>query len=111
MGRLKMINPNKNTNEEVLRRLKDGSYERMRVELKNSIESKMQDFDMSWNDLGIQLGLTPEFIGKLSSPGDVARWEIVYNDQMTLEELNAVAHIFSCEPYILFRPREPWINT
>lgn len=106
-----MINPNKGANKETLRRLKEGSYERVRVELMNSVESKMRDFEMSWDDIGLLLGMTPEFIGKLSSPGDVARWEIIYDNQLTLENLNDIAHLFSCEPYIIFRPRDPWTQT
>ncbi|KKK65887.1 hypothetical protein LCGC14_2969590, partial [marine sediment metagenome] len=50
-----MINPNRSTSESVLRRLKEASYERMRVELKCSIELKMKDFDMTWDDLAEKL--------------------------------------------------------
>lgn len=105
-----MINPNRETNEETLRRLKDGSYERTRVELKNSVESKMRDFDMNWDDLGRLLGIETRTPGNGPSRGDTAKWRVLQG-QMTLTELNALAHIFSCEPYILFRPRDPWVKT
>jgi hypothetical protein len=103
MGQLKMINPNRDTSEEVLRRLKTASYERMRVELKNSIELKMRDFEMSWDDLGRLLGMGP-------SQGESAKLKLLQGP-ITLFELNALMHIFSCEPYLIFRPRDPWVKT
>lgn len=103
-----MENPNRETSEEVLRRLKEGSYERMRVELKNSVESKMVDFGMNWDDLGRLLGIKTPETGP--SRGDFAKWKVVQGE-MTLTELNALTHLFSCEPYIIFRPREPWTQT
>ncbi len=100
-----MINPNRDTSEEVLRRLKEGSYERMRVELKNSVEAKMRDFDMSWDNMGDLMG-----IGRsLYNRGCQAKYKVVMGN-MTLFQLNDLAALFSCEPYIIFRPREPWIN-
>jgi len=93
-----MINPNRDTSEDVLRRLKEASYERMRIELKNSIELLMKDFDMTWVDLGRLLGTT-----------DPKR-DIIQGN-LNLFDLNTLAHIFSCEPYIIFRPREPWVQT
>jgi len=102
-----MINPNRETSEDVLRRLKSASYERMRVELKCAIELKMEEFDMTWDDLGRLLGIDVEenLIWE-----QYAREHII-EEGMSLEELNDIAHIFSCEPYILFRPREPWVKT
>ena len=105
-----MIEPNRNTSEDVLRRLREGSYERMRVELQNSIEVKMRDFEMSWDDLGRLLGMETRTPGNGPSRADSAKWTILQG-QITLSELNALTHIFSCEPYIIFRPREPWVNT
>jgi len=105
-----MINPNRETSDEVLRLLKEGSYERMRVELKNSIELKMRDFGMNWDDLGRLLKLETMVPRKGLSSGDLAKW-YVFQGLVTLEDLNALAHLFSCEPYILFRPRDPWVKT
>ena len=98
-----MTNPNQGTSEDVLRRLKEASYERIRVELKCSIELKMKDFDMNWNDLG-QIDWL-----RLFNPGNIK--EAVIQGEITLSQLNDLAHIFSCEPYIIFRPREPWVKT
>lgn len=98
-----MINPNRQTSEDVLRRLKEASYERMRVELKCSIELLMKDFDMDWDDIGRLLGLENSRAGR-------AKHKVIYG-LLTLKELNALAHIFSMEPYIIFRPREPWTKT
>ena len=95
-----MINPNRDTSEDVLWRLKEASYERMRIELKCSVELKMKEFDMDWDD-----------IGRLMNISGGAAKQAVINDNINLKDLNALAHIFSCEPYIIFRPREPWVKT
>ena len=100
-----MINPNQNTSEEVLRRLKEASYERMRVELKCSIELQMKDFDMTWDDLGRLWGME-ETVRRAKR----AKHKVIQGS-LTLNELNTLAHIFSCEPYIIFRPRMPWTKT
>ena len=102
------INPNRATSEDVLRRLKEASYERMRVELKNSVELKMKDFDMTWDDLGRLLGM--KGIEKNPMWEEYAREHII-EEGMSLEDLNEITAIFSCEPYIIFRPREPWTQT
>ncbi len=104
-----MINPNRATSEEVLRRLKEASYERMRVELRCTVELLIKDFDMTWDDLGRLLGMEQkEWQGR--SRADVAKRKIIQGS-LTLNDLNALAHIFSTEPYIIFRPRNPWIQT
>lgn len=103
-----MINPNRETSEEVLRRLKEASYERMRIELKNTIEMLMHDFDMTWNDLGHLLGM--KGIEKNPMWEKYAK-ESIIEEEMSLEELNDLAAVFSCEPYVIFRPRSPWTKT
>ena len=106
-----MINPNRETSEDVLRRLKEASYERMRVELKCSIELLMRDFDFTWDDIGRLLGMKRKQIaGESRSRATIIRERIIQG-QLTLNDLNTLAHIFSTEPYILFRPREPWTKT
>ena len=93
-----MINPNRTTSEDTLRRLKAASYERTRNELKCSIELLLEDFGMTWKDL--------EPLLMTSTP----KKDIVQNE-MTLRQLNEIAHIFSTEIYIIFRPRDPWVKT
>lgn len=105
-----MINPNRQTSEDVLRRLKEASYERMRVELKCSIELKMKEFGMDWDKLGELLGFGPTGETDVETRADRVKGHVIQGG-MFLSELNAVAHIFSCEPYIIFRPREPWVKT
>ena len=105
-----MINPNQAISKDVLQRLKEASYERMRVELKCSIELLMKDFDMTWDELGVLLGEEERTPGNGPSRADRAKWKVVQG-QITLVELNALAHIFSYEPYIIFRPRNPWVVT
>ncbi len=100
-----MIDPNRNTSEDVLRRLKEASYERMRVELKCSVELLLRDFDMTWDDLGDLIG-----IGRAANRAYLSRYHVALGN-MTLNQLNVLAHIFSCEPYIIFRPRMPWTKT
>jgi len=98
-----MINPNRETSEDVLRRLKEASYERMRVELKCTIELLMQDFNMTWDDIAEKL--------KYGLLGHEVQEMVIFHPKLDLADLNDIAHIFSCEPYILFRPREPWTKT
>ena len=110
-----MINPNRSTSEDVLRRLKQASYERMRVELKCSIELLLKDFEMSWDDLADKLkwpwNRHHSSIRFLS--GEEVKQVIIDEGfyPLTLDTLNEIAHIFSAEPYIIFRPRLPWIKT
>lgn len=105
-----MINPNQNTSEDVLRRLKEASYERTRNELKCSIELLMKDFGWMWDDIGRMLGVRKRTPGNGPSRADITKHRIVQG-QVTLNDLNTLAHLFSTEPYILFRPREPWTKT
>lgn len=98
-----MTNPNRATSEDVLRRLKEASYERLRVQLKCTIELKMKEFNMTWDDIANQLSRPLDDgleVKKDTLSGNLSLWE-----------LNSLAHIFSCEPYIIFRPREPWVAT
>lgn len=105
-----MINPNRETSEDVLRRFKEGSYERMRIELKNTVEAKLEDFDMSWDELGQMLEFGPTGETDIETRADRVRSHVIQGG-IFLSELNAIAHAFSCEPYIIFRPRQPWIKT
>ena len=98
-----MINPNRATSEDVLRRLKEASYERMRVELKCTIELLMKDFDMTWDDVAEKL--------ERGTFGHEVKEILIGHPKLNLADLNDIAHIFSCEPYIIFRPREPWTKT
>ncbi len=100
-----MINPNRDTSDSVLRRLREASYERMRVELKCSVELLMKDFDMDWKDLARLMGGEKALLR-----GSELRWKVIQG-QLSLEQLNNIAHIFSAEPYIIFRPRLPWTKT
>ena len=104
-----MIDPNHNTSEDVLRRHKEASYERMRVELKCSVEMLMRDFDMDWDDVGRLLGMK-EKMWQGRARAEVAKDKVI-GGSLTLNDLNALAHLFSCEPYLIFRPREPWVKT
>lgn len=108
-----MINPNRETSEDVLRRLKEASYERTRNELKCSVELLMKDFDMGWDDIGRLLGMKKKLQRpreEMETRADLVKWKIIQGP-ITLNDLNTLAHLFSCEPYIIFRPREPWVKT
>jgi hypothetical protein len=97
-----MINANRDTSEEVLQQHKQESYERFRVDFANAVEQKLLDFEMTWEDLSEQLD-----------------WECTADEvkatvkmaMFTAEDMNDIAHVFSCEPYIILRPRLPWIQT
>ena len=83
------------------------SYERMRVELKCSIELLMRDFDMNWKDLA---GAFSDIVGYTVAEHEMKALVIIDAD-LDLTALNLLAHVFSCEPYIIFRPRNPWVQT
>lgn len=104
-----MKNPNENTSEDVLRRLKEGSYERMRTELKCSVELLMKDFEITWDDMGRLLGMKKKMLNGMSRV-DRIKWQTIQG-RLTLHDLNTLAHLFSCEPYIIFRPRLPWTKS
>lgn len=100
-----MKNPNRNTSEQTLRRFKEASNERMRVELLNSIELCMKEFSMTWDDIGRLVGMK-----ETKHRAEKIKWKIVQGS-LTLNDLNTITHLFSCEPYILFRPRLPWTGS
>ena len=104
-----MKNPNRGATEDVLRRLREGSYERMRVELLVSVELLMKDFKMTWDDTGRLLKVIDD-PRRSRTRADIIKDKIVQG-QVTLRDLNTLAHLFSCEPYIIFRPRLPWIKS
>ena len=97
-----MINPNRGITEETLRRLSDASYERFRLQLIESLSMLMNDFQMTWDDLTTLLSL--------KKSGDELRKYIGEHD-LTIKELNAIAHVFSTEPYLIFKARFPWTQT
>lgn len=110
-----MKNPNSGESAELLQRRKEASYERMRVELLNSVELLMKDFDMTWDDLANKLKW-PWNRHKDPSrflSGEEVKQVIVDEGYypLTLETLNEITHIFSTEPYIIFRPRLPWTKS
>ena len=97
-----MINPNRGITEETLRRLSDASYERFRLQLIESPSMLMNDFQMTWNDLAKLL--------PIKRSGDELRKYIGEHD-LTIKEINAIAHVFSTEPYLIFKARFPWTQT
>lgn len=101
-----MINANRDTSEEVLQQHKQESYERFRVEFANAVEQKLIDFEMTWDDLAKQMPL--EIYGVPT--GSHLKY-LVKNGDLSAEAMNGIAHVFSCELYIILRPRLPWIQT
>jgi len=99
-----MINPNSGITEETLRRLSDASYERFRIQLIESLSMLMNDFQMTWDDLADKLG------SRCQNNGDDLKKIIGYGD-VSLADLNAIAHVFSTEPYLIFKARFPWTQT
>ena len=99
-----MIDPNKGCSDETLRRLKEESYERFRIELFEAVKKKLEDYQMTWDDLADRL----QWEGV--NDGDMLKKEIGA-DLLTVEELNQIAHCFSAEVYPIFRPRFPWTNS
>ena len=97
-----MIDPNRDTTKETLRRLSDAGYERFRLQLLESLSLLMNDFQMTWDDLAKLL--------PVRRSGDELRKYIGEHD-LTIKELNAIAHVFSMEPYLIFKARFPWTQT
>ena len=102
-----MIDPSRGASEEALERQKEESYERMRLQLFEAVEKKLAEFEMTWDDLA----------GKLKWEGykGTLTGQDVKNElgsgPITSEELNSLAHCFSAEVYIIFRPRFPITQT
>ncbi len=97
-----MIDPNATASEEVLAQYKQASYERFRTQFASAIEQKLIDFEMSWDKLAEQL----DWMWSGEKVKSIVRDEI-----LDVEQMNEIAHAFSCEPYIILRPRLPWVNT
>jgi hypothetical protein len=104
-----MKNPNRGESVEVLQRRKEASYERMRTELLCSVNLLMKDFDMTWDDIGRLLGMSKYSLEPQRRANHCKRK--IIGESLTLKDLNTLAHLFSCEPYIIFRPRLPWTKS
>jgi len=97
-----MIDANRGKSEKILRRLEAASYERLRSQLLVSIGILLDDFEMTWDDLADKLSA--------KRSGDEFRAYCGRND-LTLREINAIASVFSTEPYFIFRARFPWTQS
>ncbi len=82
--------------------MKEASYKRFRIELFNAVEKLLEDFEMTWDDLAEKLDWGVKGV-------EMKGWIGV--DYLDLRELNENAHRFSAGPYMIFRPRKPWIQT
>lgn len=110
-----MIDPNRDVSDEVLKRLYEASYEEYKLILLQSIKQLLTDFEMTWADLAEQIEKIDgrSFHLALSSvrgrkvKGERLMRRIGTND-LKESEINAIAAAFSCEPYLIFRPRAPW---
>lgn len=98
-----MINANRNASAEVLQQHKELSYERFRTQFAEAVEQKLIDFEMTWDDLAEKL----QYKG---TNGDYIK-NMVRTGGLVSEVMNDLAHIFSCEVYVILRPRKPWIQT
>jgi len=111
-----MIEANKGASEDTLRRLKEASYERFRVQLIKAVEKLLEDFEMTWDDLAKKLQwrfwdrYSQSFErGKVQTGQDIKT--TLGTKHISLFALNDIAHVFSMEPYILFKPRFPYVGT
>jgi len=104
-----MIDANRGTSEEVQKRLREGSAERFQTQLFESIRLLLNDFQMSWDELAEKLQWPYQIVRGVRSGGNV-RFRISHHD-LTVKEINEIAHVFSAEPYIIFRPRKPYTQT
>jgi len=86
----------------VLDRCKEESFERCRSNVGEAISNKLSDIGWKWEDLAEQIG---------NNTTAEALREKVGDDNLTLKDLNEIIHCFSCELYIIFRPRFPYVNS
>jgi hypothetical protein len=105
-----MIDPNRNISEEVLERCKRASYERFRIQLMESIEKLMGEFDITWDDLAEKLQWEAIKLGGGHLNGDEVKNKIG-DGFLTTGKINDIAHCFSAEAHIIFRPRFPYTAT
>lgn len=103
-----MIDPNRGASGEILTQQKEVSYERLRLQLFEAIEGKLAEFGMTWDDLADRLRWGSPNGGFLK--GRTLRREVGIGP-LTSEDINAIAHCFSAEVYIIFRPRFPITQT
>jgi len=103
-----MKDPNRGASEEVLARLKEASYEKLRLEIYRAVEKKLEDFEMTWDDLANKLAW-PDGEGSYIS-GSVIKMDMA-DGPIETDELNQIAAVFSAEVYIIFRPRQPYTGS
>ena len=107
-----MIDANRNASREVLQQHKQLSYERFRTQFAEGVEQKLIDFEMTWDDLAKKLQwLWNKYQSKTRFYTGVEVKEEVRDWELTMEKMNDIAHVFSTEPYILLRPRLPWVQS
>lgn len=100
-----MNDPNRNTSDEVLGRLKEASYERLRVNLFEAVKKLLEDHSMTWDDLAEQI----KFVGVPLNGKEIK--QCVGDGDISIAFLNNIAHCFSAEVTFIFRPRFPFVGT
>lgn len=100
-----MIDANRGCSVENLQRLKEASYERFRVEFVGAVEMLLEGFEMDWDDLANKLAW-PDEVGMYLNGSEVKR--DIGTGLLSAKKMNDIAHVFSMEPYIIFRPRFPF---
>lgn len=110
-----MIDPNRHTTPTVLQRLKEGSEERFRIMLFTTVKRNLDDFNMTWDDLAKKLHW---HWNRQTTPvryftGEEVKAAIGGHGFKTMNiiDINDITHVFSAEPYIIFRPRKPYTQT
>jgi hypothetical protein len=103
-----MIDPNKSVSPEVASECRVLAYERFRIDLLNTVEAHLIQFDMSWEQfrelLRRQCGWT-----SISTGGSLKKE--IGSKNLTLSDLNDIMSVFSTEAHLIFKPRFPWIST
>ena len=104
-----MINPNRDASEDNLRMAKEESYERYKLQIFSSVEQLLSDFEITWDDLAAELQWPWNFFDPPQYQTGEQVKKLIGSVEMTDKMLNDVASVFSAEPYIMFRPRWPWV--
>ena len=106
-----MIDPNEGISSSVLRMMCEASFEQYKANLMIAIEQLLYDFQMTWDDLAEKLREQGREWANGMEGTDVK--QVVagahHTGGMDDEKLNDIGMVFSTVPYVIFRPREPWV--
>jgi len=91
-----MRDPYRSTSDDCRKQARDRSYELIRTKIASDIVSLMVEHGGNHKDLAVQLGITPEEMKRK-----------IWEDDLSLSDINSIMDVFSYEMVPLFRRRWP----